>query len=81
MTQNINSRHIKKYELEQEFCRRLSNLLSDGYCLRHMTNTDTFRLARVKHMANGNEIIIKADFHNFSLTQKTNNVKTLERFF
>lgn len=80
MTETM-SLELQRLTVEQEFLRKLHGFLADGYCLRHRTKLASMELARVKHMANGNEIILRADYRKMSLTQLTNNVKTFERFF
>lgn len=59
-----------------EYLVRLDSHLHDGYCLRHATRTDKACIARLKHMSNGNEIILHLDFNRQTLIQYTNKLIT-----
>ena len=56
------------------YLERLNSHVRDGYVVRHETKLPAFYLVRLKHMSNGNEIVIKADFEHLVLTQKTNKI-------
>ena len=60
----------------RDYIERLRSHVQDGYAVRHETKMDTFYMVRLKHMSNGNEIVLKADFKNNSLSQKTNHIVT-----
>lgn len=58
--------------LIHEYLERLGGFLKDGYCLRHATKTDKACIARLKHMCNGNEIILHVDLERRTFVQYTN---------
>ncbi len=64
-----------------DYLERLRSHVQDGYVIRHESRLDNFYMVRLKHMCNGNEIILKADFERLSLTQKTNNLLTFNRIY
>lgn len=61
--------------LEQHFHQRVSDLIQDRYCLRFCNRTPTVWVARLHHMANGNDIVIKAYPGTNELVQLTNHVE------
>lgn len=62
--------------LVHDYLERLRSHVQDGYVVRHETKLNTFYMVRLKHMSNGNEIVLKADFEHHSLSQKTNHILT-----
>lgn len=54
------------------FRERFISLLKDGYLLKVSTDTDTLWLRKLRHMTNGNEIILKAYPKTKCITQTTN---------
>ena len=60
---------------------RIMSLLDDGYKVRHRTNFRTFDVCRMHHMANGNDIVLFADFVEYEIIQKTNQVVTHKETF
>lgn len=68
MERTQNSRMAKDYE------ERLSSLLADGYCCRFDHRGDDLWFAKLKHMANGNSVELRANFPSNTLTQLTNHV-------
>lgn len=60
--------------ITRDYLERLNSHVQDGYVVRHETKLPAFNLVRLKHMSNGNEIVIKADYEHMCLTQKTNKI-------
>lgn len=60
----------------QDYLERMRSHLSDGYVIRHATSLDNLYMCRLKHMANGNEIVLSARLDDLTLTQRTNHVVT-----
>lgn len=60
--------------ITHDYEERIRALVADGYCLRYDYRSPTLAMARLKHMANGNHVILKADYNCRKLTQHTNNV-------
>ena len=58
------------------FDERVSSLLADHYCKRLDTRLPHFWIVRLKHMANGNEIVIRGYPMDSMIVQTTNNVVT-----
>ena len=58
------------------FDERVSSLLADHYCKRLDTRLPHFWIVRLKHMANGNEIVIRGYPQDSMIIQTTNNVVT-----
>ena len=58
------------------FDERVSSLLADHYCKRVDTRLPHFWIVRLKHMANGNEIVIRGFPQDSMIVQTTNNVVT-----
>lgn len=62
-----------------DYLERLHGHLDDGYVVRHHYTGSDFYQVRLRHMANGNEIIIKADFREYYVEQKTNHLVTFRK--
>ena len=58
------------------FNERVSSLLADHYCKRLDTRLPHFWIVRLKHMANGNEIVLRGYPHCGIILQSTNNIVT-----
>lgn len=58
------------------FNERLSSLLADHYCKRLDTRLPHFWIVRLKHMSNGNEIVLRGYPKDGLLVQSTNNIVT-----
>lgn len=58
------------------FQERVDSLLKDGYCKRVDTRLPHLWLVRMKHMANGNEILLKGYPSEGLITQQTNHITT-----
>lgn len=65
---------VNKSRLYHEFGERIQALTDDHYCLRIKTETRELLFAKLKHMANGNQVTLTADLRTGELTQKTNGV-------
>lgn len=63
------------------FQERLTSLLEDGYVVRVKCEDKRLMFVRLKHMGNGNTIILKGYPHERLITQYTNNVKVYEQTF
>ena len=63
-------------KLSNVFEERIRSLLDDHYCLRVKTRLSNIWIARLHHMANGNDIVIKAYPKQMILEQFTNKVCT-----
>lgn len=57
-----------------DYEERLASLLTDGYCCRFRHQSGSLWFAKLKHMANGNQVELKANFQTHTLTQHTNHV-------
>lgn len=58
------------------FNERVSSLLADKYCKRLDTRLPHFWIVRLKHMANGNEIVLRGYPLDGIIVQTTNNIVT-----
>lgn len=58
------------------FNERVSGLLADGYCKRVDTRLSHFWFVRLKHMANGNDIVLRGYPQEGYIIQTTNNIVT-----
>ena len=58
------------------FNERVSSLLADKYCKRLDTRLPHFWIVRLKHMANGNEIVLRGYPQDGIMVQTTNNIVT-----
>lgn len=65
-----------KCRFTKVFDERVSSLLADHYCKRLDTRLPHFWIVRLKHMANGNEIVIRGYPQDSMIVQTTNNVVT-----
>lgn len=70
--QMTHQRSLERFR--QIFGERVHSLTEDGYQVRVSTDTPTLLFARLKHMSNGNEIILKGYPATLSITQRTNHV-------
>lgn len=68
------TRQRSEQRFRQIFGERVRSLTEDGYQVRVSTDTPTLLFCRLKHMANGNEIILKGYPATLSITQRTNNI-------
>ena len=58
------------------FNERVSGLLADGYCKRVDTRLSHFWFVRLKHMTNGNDIVLRGYPQEGCIIQTTNNIVT-----
>ena len=58
------------------FQERVDSLLKDGYCKRVDTRLPHLWLVRLKHMSNGNEILLKGFPSDGIISQQTNHTTT-----
>lgn len=72
---------IRLAKLMAAYEERIQSLLVDGYKVRHRTNFKTFEVCRLHHMSNGNYIVMFADFVQYELLQKTNQLVTHHETF
>lgn len=68
------SQQIAQQRIEADYNERYASLLKDGYVLRHYTRLPTSWIARLHHMANGNDILLSADFRANVIWQRTNRI-------
>lgn len=66
------------YKFTKVFDERVSSLLADNYCKRLDTRLPHFWIVRLKHMANGNEIVLRGYPNEGMIIQSTNNIITHE---
>lgn len=64
------------YKFSKVFDERVSSLLADNYCKRLDTRLPHFWIVRLKHMANGNEIVLRGYPNDGCIIQSTNNIVT-----
>lgn len=64
------------YKFTKVFDERVSSLLADNYCKRLDTRLPHFWIVRLKHMANGNEIVLRGYPNDGCIIQSTNNIVT-----
>lgn len=64
------------YKFTKVFDERVSSLLADNYCKRLDTRLPHFWIVRLKHMANGNEIVLRGYPNEGWIIQSTNNIVT-----
>lgn len=62
--------------LSSVFEERVRSLIDDQYCLRVKSRLSNVWFARLHHMANGNDIIIKAYPLDHKIQQYTNKILT-----
>ena len=60
------------------FEERIRSLTDDQYCLRVLSRLSNIWFARLHHMSNGNDIVIKAFPKENRIVQYTNKIKTHE---
>ena len=60
------------------FEERVRSLTDDQYCLRVLSRLSNIWFARLHHMSNGNDIVIKAFPKENRIVQYTNKIKTHE---
>lgn len=68
--------HQHSDKFKQVFEERIKSLLEDHYCKRVDTRLTRFWFVRLKHMSNGNEIVLRGFPWDGVITQYTNNVLT-----
>lgn len=68
----------KTQSLSKIFEERVRSLTGDQYCLRVLSRLSSIWFARLHHMSNGNDIVIKAYPKENRIVQYTNKVKTHE---
>lgn len=66
----------QSYRFIKVFNERVSSLLADNYCKRLDTRLPHFWIVRLKHMANGNEIVLRGYPNEGWIIQSTNNIVT-----
>ena len=64
------------FKFSKVFDERVSSLLADGYCKRVDTRLPHFWFVRLKHMTNGNEIVLRGYPQEACIIQTTNNIVT-----
>ena len=67
--------------LSNAFEERVRSLHQDNYCVRVVSRLPHIWIARLHHMANGNDIIIKAYPRELKLEQYTNRLLTHKEYF
>lgn len=67
-------------KLSNIFEERVRSLLDDHYCRRVFVKLPHVWIARLHHMSNGNDIVIKVDPNKHRITQWTNKVKTHDEY-
>ena len=60
----------------KDYFERMRSHISDGYVIRHASTLDNLYMCRLKHMSNGNEIVLTARLDYLTLTQRTNHIIT-----
>lgn len=73
--------HSNNSTFAKVFKERITSLLEDRYCLRVKSESTTIWYARLKHMANGNEITLMGYPRTGVIEQWTNHVKTYQQTF
>lgn len=66
----------QSYRFIKVFNERVSSLLADNYCKQLDTRLPHFWIVRLKHMANGNEIVLRGYPNEGWIIQSTNNIVT-----
>ena len=64
------------FKFSKVFDERVSSLLADGYCKRVDTRLPSIWYVRLKHMSNGNEIVLRGYPQEGCIIQTTNNIVT-----
>ena len=68
--------HPHSDKFQQVFEERIKSLLEDHYCKRVDTRLPYVWLVRLKHMSNGNEILLRGFPFSKDIYQYTNHVLT-----
>lgn len=68
----------QKLRLFKVFEERVRSLTDDQYCLSVLSRLSNIWFARLHHMSNGNDIVIKAFPKENRIVQYTNKIKTHE---
>lgn len=68
--------HQLSDKFQQVFEERIKSLLEDQYCKRVDTRLPQVWIVRLKHMSNGNEILLRAYPYYRTIHQYTNHVLT-----
>lgn len=68
--------HPHSDKFQQVFEERIKSLLEDHYCKRVDTRLPHFWIVRLKHMSNGNEIVLRGFPKDGIIIQMTNHVVT-----
>lgn len=68
--------HPHSTKFQQVFEERIKSLLEDHYCKRVDTRLPHFWIVRLKHMSNGNEIVLRGFPMEGIIIQMTNLVVT-----
>lgn len=64
------------YKFTKVFNERVDSLQKDHYCKRVDTRLPHFWIVRLKHMSNGNEVVVRGYPHEATIIQSTNNIVT-----
>lgn len=73
-TELLMTRPRSEKRLEDVFDERVKSLVEDGFQKRFVHKSADLMLARLKHMSNGNEVVIKAYPTSLRIVQFTNHV-------
>lgn len=68
--------HQHSTKFQQVFDERIKSLIEDHYCKRVDTRLPHFWIVRLKHMSNGNEIVLRGFPMDGIIIQMTNHVVT-----
>ena len=68
--------HTLSDKFQQVFDERIKSLIEDHYCKRVDTRLPNVWLVRLKHMSNGNEILLRGYPYFRTFYQYTNHVLT-----
>lgn len=58
------------------FNERVRSLVEDHYCMRFATRMPHYWHVRLKHMSNGNEVVLRGYPHDSKIIQTTNLIVT-----
>lgn len=70
-----------KSTFSKVFHERLAALMEDGYCVRVNSRNDDLWFCRLKHMANGNSIVLKGYPLSGVIEQFTNSILNYKETF
>jgi hypothetical protein len=73
--------HPHSDKFQQVFEERIKSLLEDHYCKRVDTRLPHVWVVRLKHMSNGNEILLRGYPYSKDIFQYTNHVFTHSEHF